>query len=133
MPSEENMIILAVYACVASRSTPLSQGNNARPIFWIVVVRPNAVPTRFFSTMSGIDGHIAAGTMTNAAPRTIIGIAGGIIVNAIIRNAGTMRMEPPTMTVARLPYRSTNCPKNGAKTMEANMMIVVVPPAVLNM
>ena len=45
-------------------------------MFWTIVISPKAVPTRFFSTISGTAGHIAAGTRTNAAPSRIIGSAG---------------------------------------------------------
>ncbi len=54
-------------------------------MFWIMVIRPNAVPTRFSSTMSGTAGHIAAGTSTNDAPSSSIGNIGGMVVKPMIR------------------------------------------------
>ena len=42
-------------------------------MFWMAVIRPKAVPTRLDLTMSGTDGHRAAGTRTKAKPRRIIG------------------------------------------------------------
>ena len=51
-------------------------GNTARPTFCTMVMRPKAVPVRSFLTISGTDGHIAAGTRTNAAPRAIMGSVG---------------------------------------------------------
>ena len=54
-------------------------------MFWIAVIKPKAVPTRSLSTTSGIEGHIAAGTSTNAAPSTIIASAGGSRVHPIAR------------------------------------------------
>ena len=62
----------------------------------------------------------------------IMGNAGGTMVNPMIRNAGIIRMEPTTIIEARRPTLSTIWPNTGANIIEANMMIVVVPPAVVN-
>ena len=102
-------------------------------MFWTAVIRPNAVPTRSFSTMSGTEGHIAAGTSTNAAPSTIIAIAGGQAVYPSARCAGIISSDPTIMSEARRPKRSTSCPAKGAKNIEAVMTIDVVPCAVPNM
>jgi hypothetical protein len=80
-----------------------------------------------------MDGHMAAGTMTKAAPSSIIGKAGGIIVKPIPRNAGIINPDPTSIIDALRPNLSTNLPKNGARVMEAKIMMVVVPPAVVNM
>ena len=62
-----------------------------------------------------------------------MGNAGATIVKPRRRNDGTMRIDPRTIIAARFPNLSTTCPNTGAKTIDAKIMMVVVPPAVVNM
>ena len=60
----------------------------------MAVIRPKAVPTRFSSTTSGTDGHMAAGTRTKAAPSTIMLGIGFQWVMPMTRWAGISMREP---------------------------------------
>ena len=49
--------------------------NPASPMFWIMVIRPYAVPSLEWSTMRATEGHMMAGISEKAMPMMTIGIA----------------------------------------------------------
>ena len=75
---------------------------------------------------------MAAGTRTKAPPSITMLRMGFQWVTPMIRWAGMSSREPRIMSEARLPIRSTRSPAKGAKTMEAAMTMLVMPPAVVN-
>src|ERR1035438_4044258 len=98
----------------------------------MAVIRPKAVPTRFSSTTRGTEGHMAAGTSTKDTPSTAIIGMGFQWVIPISKWAGIISRDPTIIREARRPMRSTSPPAKGAKIMEAAMVMLVMPGAVLN-
>ena len=66
-------------------------------------------------------------------PRTIMGKNGRNHRKTHARERpGIINADPRSIIEALLPNRSTSLPKKGASAMEAKMIMVVVPPAVVN-